>query len=620
MVNEQEYNFTVGGTLKPNDPSYVKRRADDELYQALKKGEYCNLFNSRQMGKSSLETRVRNQLKKENFAVCLIDVSNLSKDIPQNKFYYTLIEKIMSGFKINQEFDLDSWFDSHDRIDYSELFRKFIEDVLFSKLKNKIIISIDEIDSFLSLDISTDDFFAFIRQCQNKRANNPEYNRLTFCLLGVAAPSDLIRDRTKTPYNIGQGIKLTGFTFEEAKQGLLQGLTNKVNNSEEVLKSILQWTEGQPFLTQKICKLVSDEQNTNTNVNQLVKEKIINNWEYNDKPEHLNYIRQRLLKDEKLAMQMLNIYKRILQEEVIVDNSYEQTQLQLSGLVVNRKGKLNVYNKIYREVFNEPWVESQLEKLRPVWYREKKMAWLESEGKDVSCLLYGWQLKYVFEKGFNNSPEDEEFVWRSRTKHDDSLTKLTDNFSNKNSLIDAVIGWTKYQQKLFSKLIDIINTTPNHPASGAEDEWVEDLVKGQLIENWQKIEILKEINEKIKEKDEKQRFWLLVTYGKILEQGKVESSGSSEEQQLLDIGLVVKRPHYLKIANRIYENVFNQRYIEDMLPNIREYWGKLALWLIHNNDKYLLSPEELESTLKSLEDQNLELEEHQFLIKSRILN
>jgi hypothetical protein len=65
----------------------------------------------------------------------------------------------------------------------------------------------------------------------------------------------LIADKNRTPFNIGRAIQLTGFTLHEA-QRLARGLAQKVENAQEVLKEILAWTGGQPFLTQKLCKLV----------------------------------------------------------------------------------------------------------------------------------------------------------------------------------------------------------------------------------------------------------------------------------------------------------------------------------------------------------------------------
>jgi hypothetical protein len=94
-----------------------------------------------------------------------------------------------------------------------------------------------------------------IRACYNQRADYPEYNRLTFTLLGVATPADLIADKTRTPFNIGRGIELCGLQLAEA-QPLAEGLAQKVENEQAVLREILSWTGGQPFLTQKLCKLV----------------------------------------------------------------------------------------------------------------------------------------------------------------------------------------------------------------------------------------------------------------------------------------------------------------------------------------------------------------------------
>src|SRR5207247_9872199 len=80
----------------------------------------------------------------------------------------------------------------------------------------RLVIAIDEIDAVRSLPFSTDEFFAAIRDCYNRRSQDPEFARLTFCLLGVATPSDLIQDTRTTPFNIGHRIELTDFTPTEA--------------------------------------------------------------------------------------------------------------------------------------------------------------------------------------------------------------------------------------------------------------------------------------------------------------------------------------------------------------------------------------------------------------------
>ncbi|MEH1856258.1 MAG: AAA-like domain-containing protein [Nostoc sp.] len=61
------------------------------------------------------------------------------------------------------------------------------------------------------------DFFTLIRSCYNQRAENSEYNRLTWALFGVATPSDLIIDRNCAPFNIGKSIELHGFNLSEVQ-------------------------------------------------------------------------------------------------------------------------------------------------------------------------------------------------------------------------------------------------------------------------------------------------------------------------------------------------------------------------------------------------------------------
>ena len=55
-----------------------------------------------------------------------------------------------------------------------------------------------------------------IREYYNRRAQEFEFSWLTFCLLGVATPSDLIRNTRLTPFNVGHRIELNDFTPAEA--------------------------------------------------------------------------------------------------------------------------------------------------------------------------------------------------------------------------------------------------------------------------------------------------------------------------------------------------------------------------------------------------------------------
>ncbi|MGD1807622.1 AAA-like domain-containing protein [Dapis sp. BLCC M126] len=419
------YSYQVGGSLANNHPTYIKRKADVQLYRALIKGEFCYVLNSRQMGKSSLLVRTINQLKQEGFCCTSIDMTLIGgQNITPIQWYKGIVAELWRSFQLSRTINLKSWWYELGDISGLQGLNHCIELLLKEKFPQKnIVIFIDEIDSILSLDFAVDDFFALIRYYYNQRAIDPEYNRLTFAIFGVATPSDLIADKKRTPFNIGKSIEVSGFQLAEI-QPLLEGIKTYTYNPEAVLREILAWTNGQPFLTQKICYLIQITALSNPKkqiiippgienfwVKLLVKSQIIDNWQTQDEPEHLRTIRDRIIRNEQRAGRLLGIYQKILENlQVATDDTREQIELILSGIVIKNQGSLIVKNRIYQQIFNLEWVEKELNKLRP--YAENFHLWISSKQTDNSRLLRGKALKEAqqWSKGKSLSDLDYQFL------------------------------------------------------------------------------------------------------------------------------------------------------------------------------------------------------------------
>jgi hypothetical protein len=424
--------YQIGGSLNTDAPTYVKRKADDQIYQALKNGDFCYVLNSRQMGKSSLLVRTLHRLQKEGFQCSTIDMTRIgSENITPLQWYKGMIAELWRGFNLLGKVNLKTWWRDSEDVSFLQRLSHFIEDILLVQFpQERIFIFIDEIDSILSLDFAVDDFFALIRFCYNQRAINPEYNRISFAIFGVATPSDLIADKNPTPFNIGQAIDLPGFELPSA-QLLVKGLESAVSNPHAVFKQILAWSSGQPFLTQKICYLAYRASRETVDgfvnippgteafwVDSLVRSRIVNNWESQDEPEHLKTIPDRILRDEQRAGRLLGIYQQILQSvgavppcpPVPTDDTRETIELLLSGLVVKKPGYLQVKNRIYQEVFNREWVEKQLGQLRP--YSQSFDAWIAAKQTDDSRFLRGQALKdaQIWMQGKSLSDLDYQFL------------------------------------------------------------------------------------------------------------------------------------------------------------------------------------------------------------------
>ena len=367
------FDYQIGGSLDVDSPTYVVRSADRHLYQAMRGGEFCYTFNARQMGKSSLMVRILKQLQEDGYRCIAIDLTRIGgENIDIDRWYKGFAVELWRGFGLLRKVKLKPWWADRLDIPAPQRLMQFIEEVLLVEVENeesgepaKTIVFLDEIDCTLGLDFPMNDFFALIRSCYNQRAIDPNYKRLTFALFGAATPSELITDPQKTPFNIGRPIHLEGFKINEA-QPLLYGLSDKVNSPQTILKEIIGWTGGQPFLTQKVCNLIRNAKSEipiNGEVQwmeELVRENILTNWEAKDDPEHLKTVRDRVLRSDRRT-ELLGIYQQIVvEEEVPATYSEIEQELLLSGLAIAQEGKLKANNRIYRSIFDRQWIERHL--------------------------------------------------------------------------------------------------------------------------------------------------------------------------------------------------------------------------------------------------------------------
>jgi WD40 repeat protein len=415
--------YTVGGAVQAANGLYLPRAADDELHELCSRGDFAYVLTPRQLGKSSLMVRTAERLSEEGVRLAIIDLSAFGVDTTSEAWYLGLLVKISDQLMLDA--DVVGWWKARAHESVARRLTAFFKEVLLREVTERVVIFFDEIDTTLSLSF-TDDFYAAIRYFYNARAQRPEFKRLSFVLIGVATPGDLIRDPQRTPFNIGQRVDLTDFTFDEALP-LAAGLGLTGDESRRVLGWVLEWTAGHPYLTQRLCRAVADEKRegwTKGEIARVVSETFLG--EMSEKDNNLQFVRDMLTKRAPDLAGVLATYRETLHRPVRdEEQSIIKSHLKLSGVVRREDGRLRVRNPIYYEVFDERWVRGHL----PVnWLR---LLTRIAAGilivlmvLSIPLAVYAWKQKSNAEMALNNERALREKLEETNTKLQETNSKL----------------------------------------------------------------------------------------------------------------------------------------------------------------------------------------------------
>ncbi len=426
--------FKAGGTLKESN-FYIERAADQELTSALLRGEFCYVLAPRQMGKSSLRYRVARQLSKQHGVVCAtIDLTGIGTSTTTTaEAWFTGIARELvrqTGSSVLAAAMKEYWTDQG-KLPPVQRFVGFLREVWLTQTLGKVVVFVDEIDAIRTLPFSSDDFFAAIRSIYNARSDDLVYERLSFCLLGVAQPGDLIRNEQITPFNIGTRIDLADFERGQLAS-LASGLQQTGADPARLLDAIFDWTNGHPYMVQTLCDALAPAHisppqvplgQESKYVSSLVERLFLQRSLVRN--PNLDYAEKCFARgdsDPRLA-KMLALYARLSRGERVVADGRDPIQgaLQLTGMAAPRSSNservLQIRNRIFATVFDAAWVRA---KQSERFLSEPVHRWLDS-GRKSDFVLRGDALLEAdrwMNQRIDTTGEEQEFLracWQVRS-------------------------------------------------------------------------------------------------------------------------------------------------------------------------------------------------------------
>lgn len=378
--------FVAGGTLGSDAPSYVTRPADVHLYHLVQSGMLCYVLTTRQMGKSSLMNRLGTQLRSEGVETALIDLTAIGT-ASLEAWYISLLDDLQ--FQLPLETDVTDWWQMQAALSPVKRFTKFFRDVILTEVEGKITIFIDEVDSALKLDFS-DDFFAAVRAIYNQTLMTSDAGRLSFVLLGVAMPHELIKSQHRTPFNVGERIELEELALADVRVVFTKGLPAQ---NAAIIDRVYYWTNGHPYLTQRIGQAIVRDGRTHwvdQDVDELVTRLFFTERSLVEE-SNLQFVNGRVLSSPR-KNDLLYLYQNIFHGQKTVpanERDNLQAELKLYGLVkVNSAGNLVPRNRIYQQAFDQAWIRRHT----PARWRQRLwLALIVITILSVGLSIYFWQ-------------------------------------------------------------------------------------------------------------------------------------------------------------------------------------------------------------------------------------
>ncbi|WP_441290778.1 AAA-like domain-containing protein [Sorangium sp. KYC3313] len=374
---------------------YVERPADRLLPEALLDGRYCHILAPRQIGKSSLRVRTARTLAERGIRCASVDLTAVGTAGSEDEWFFGLTEEISRRLRAD---DPVAFWEEHRHVAPARRFGDCLRRLLKTELgSQRVVIFLDEIEAVRLASFGLEDFFLTIRALHEERSEDADLRRLTFCLIGVTTPNDLVKNKTVTPFNISEAIPLDDFTRTEL-DALAPGLDALGAQASALLDTIYAWTDGHPYMTMRACAALAGHARVAVGAEHATVDEVMRR-EFLERPledPNLNYAARRfedasfgrpgaMLTDKILLYRSL-----LLGEDVAADTeSAVQMELRLCGMVKDARTaagrELKLRNRIFSTALDMEWLKSKGERR---FIAEAVWKWIES-GRDEDALLRG---------------------------------------------------------------------------------------------------------------------------------------------------------------------------------------------------------------------------------------
>jgi hypothetical protein len=233
----------LDGQVPLNSPFYVERPPiEATCYTAiLKPGILIRIKAPRQMGKTSLMSRILYQGEKQGYQTGFINL--WSRELFKN------LDSFLESFcaNVSLELGIEEKIDQYwkpQRYSSQTNCTNYFQSYLLKELKQPVILGLDEVDRIFQYSEIADEFFTMLRSWHEKGKNNKIWQKLRL-VISHSQEVYISLDVNKSPFNVGLPIDLNKFSLAQ-----LQNLVKRhgLQWSDTEINQLMGMIDGHPYL------------------------------------------------------------------------------------------------------------------------------------------------------------------------------------------------------------------------------------------------------------------------------------------------------------------------------------------------------------------------------------
>ena len=347
--------YNTNGPLNPvlHEKILVDRDELGKCLSLLKNSDcYLAIAGPRQFGKTTLLYQIQHNLPSSKYGVAYIDFENMG-DYDKTKFYSVVSSNIWKNLRPALE-NVQKEYSTHKVIDQDGFIKFLIYVSEHAPKFQKIFFLLDEVGG-MPREIAWTSFLPSLRSIfhigRSSSKDRKACSRLRFVFAGSTDLLTYVKHNSPI-YNVCERVDVNEFNKDQVLK-LVRNLTvYNEDQQKEIAKIVFDWTEGHPYLTQKILSIVDENKinmsngsNSEKEINKLIESKILLGQDKN-----LSHLIKTLESKPDFKKIVYPIYKKEVNKK---DVQYKEELLTEGLIKINAESHfLEPRNKVYFQAVN----------------------------------------------------------------------------------------------------------------------------------------------------------------------------------------------------------------------------------------------------------------------------